>query len=73
MPIESRYSSDLELFIEVDPTDRFGRYSDLLGSGAVKKVYRAFDQEEGIEVARNQVQVKNSIQDPPVIDLLIEV
>ncbi|KAL4554719.1 hypothetical protein LXL04_037321 [Taraxacum kok-saghyz] len=41
---------DKELFVEVDPSGRYGRYSELLGSGAVKKVYRAFDQEEGIEL-----------------------
>ncbi|KAL8142185.1 hypothetical protein V2J09_015217, partial [Rumex salicifolius] len=49
---------DSELFEEVDPTGRYGRYNELLGSGAVKKVYRAFDQEEGIEVAWNQANLK---------------
>jgi hypothetical protein len=44
-----------ETFVEVDPTGRYGRYKDLLGTGAVKKVYKAFDQEQGIEVAWNQV------------------
>ncbi|KAF3954165.1 hypothetical protein CMV_020458 [Castanea mollissima] len=59
MPEENANTTDreTEAFAEVDPTGRFGRYNDLLGSGAVKKVYRAFDQEEGIEVAWNQVSV----------------
>lgn len=48
---------DAEQFVEVDPTGRYGRYNDLLGSGAVKKVYRAFDQKEGIEVAWSQVRL----------------
>ncbi|KAL9661967.1 hypothetical protein QQ045_026795 [Rhodiola kirilowii] len=48
---------DKEPFVEIDPTGRYGRYSELLGCGAVKKVYRAFDQEEGIEVAWNQVKL----------------
>ena len=61
---------DSELFVEVDPTGRYGRYSDLLGAGAVKKVYRAFDQEEGIEVAWNQVKLRNFCEDPPTIDRL---
>lgn len=56
-----------EPFVEVDPTGRFGRYSDLLGSGAVKKVYRAFDQHEGIDVAWNQVRLRNFSSDPSVI------
>ncbi|KAL9679596.1 hypothetical protein QQ045_017462 [Rhodiola kirilowii] len=48
---------DRESFSELDPTGRYGRYAELLGCGAVKKVYRAFDQEEGIEVAWNQVKL----------------
>ncbi|KAL2512047.1 putative serine/threonine-protein kinase WNK11 [Abeliophyllum distichum] len=58
---------DKEPFVEVDPLGRFGRYSDLLGSGAVKKVYRAFDQREGIDVAWNQVRLRNFSSDPSVI------
>ncbi|KAI5674726.1 hypothetical protein M9H77_15090 [Catharanthus roseus] len=61
---------DREPFVEVDPSGRYGRYSELLGSGAVKKVYRAFDQEEGIEVAWNQVKLKNFCEDQAMIDRL---
>ncbi|KAJ0973634.1 hypothetical protein J5N97_015599 [Dioscorea zingiberensis] len=50
--------TDSEPFVEVDPTGRYGRYSDLLGAGAVKRVYRGFDQEDGIEVAWNQVRLR---------------
>ncbi|RWW14516.1 hypothetical protein GW17_00021703, partial [Ensete ventricosum] len=49
---------DAEPFVEIDPTGRYGRYDDLLGAGAVKRVYRGFDQEEGIEVAWNQVRLR---------------
>ncbi|GER47735.1 protein kinase superfamily protein [Striga asiatica] len=59
-----------ESFEEVDPTGRYGRYSELLGSGAVKKVYRAFDQEEGIEVAWNQVKLRNFSDDETMINRL---
>ncbi|XP_022735844.1 probable serine/threonine-protein kinase WNK3 isoform X1 [Durio zibethinus] len=48
--------SDAE-FVEIDPTGRYGRYKEVLGRGAFKKVYRAFDELEGIEVAWNQVKV----------------
>ncbi|KAL7103379.1 hypothetical protein ACP275_08G175500 [Erythranthe tilingii] len=61
---------EMEPFIEVDPTGRYGRYSELLGSGAVKKVYRAFDQEEGIEVAWNQVKLRNFSDDEAMINRL---
>ncbi|GFZ05020.1 protein kinase superfamily protein [Actinidia rufa] len=61
---------DAEPFVEVDPTGRYGRYSELLGCGAVKKVYRAFDQEEGIEVAWNQVKLGNFCKDQATIDRL---
>ncbi|KAG8387214.1 hypothetical protein BUALT_Bualt03G0230000 [Buddleja alternifolia] len=58
---------DMEPFVEVDPSGRYGRYSDLLGTGAVKKVYRAFDQREGTDVAWNQVRLRNFSSDPSVI------
>nr|XP_043628449.1 probable serine/threonine-protein kinase WNK11 isoform X2 [Erigeron canadensis] len=49
---------DREPFVEVDPAGRFGRYTELLGCGAVKKVYRGFDIVEGRDVAWNQVNLK---------------
>lgn len=72
MPIENSNTSDrdTEPFVEVDPTGRFGRYDDLLGHGAVKKVYRAFDQEEGTEVAWNQVRLRIFSEDPTLINRL---
>ncbi|KAL4619936.1 hypothetical protein ACB092_06G117200 [Castanea dentata] len=73
MPEENANTTDheTEAFAEVDPTGRFGRYNDLLGSGAVKKVYRAFDQEEGTEVAWNQVRLRNFSDDPVLINRLL--
>lgn len=61
---------DSEPFVEVDPTRRYGRYNELLGCGAVKRVYRAFDQEEGIEVAWNQVKLRAFSDDKPMVDRL---
>jgi WNK lysine deficient protein kinase len=62
--------NDSEPFVESDPTGRYGRYDELLGSGSVKKVYRAFDQEEGIEVAWNQVKLRCFVDDPAMIERL---
>ncbi|KAH7545340.1 hypothetical protein FEM48_Zijuj01G0083200 [Ziziphus jujuba var. spinosa] len=62
---------DDEPFMEVDPTGRFGRYKEKLGSGAVKKVFRAFDMKDGKEVAWNQVCLKRFIEyDKPMITRL---
>ncbi|CAA6653617.1 unnamed protein product [Spirodela intermedia] len=66
----SAADKDAEPFVEVDPSGRYGRYADLLGTGAVKKVYRGFDQEEGIEVAWNQVRLSCFMEDTRVIDRL---
>ncbi|GJN36353.1 hypothetical protein PR202_gb25202 [Eleusine coracana subsp. coracana] len=53
-------------FVELDPTGRYGRYTEVLGKGAFKTVYplifyrhryKAFDQLEGLEVAWNQIKV----------------
>ncbi|KAL4589515.1 hypothetical protein LXL04_002422 [Taraxacum kok-saghyz] len=56
----------------VDPSGRLGRYSDLLGAGAVKKVYRGFAQEEGRDVAWNQVKLRSFSGDPSVLKRLFE-
>ena len=61
---------DAEQFVEVSPTGRYGMYSDMLGAGAVKRVYRAFDQEEGREVAWNQVSLKRFLDDEAMMDRL---
>ncbi|KAF6149635.1 hypothetical protein GIB67_011244 [Kingdonia uniflora] len=63
---------DAEPFVETDPTGRYGRYPELLGVGACKKVYRAFDQEEGIEVAWNQVWLSSFSQNEAMFDRLFE-
>ncbi|XP_047174029.1 probable serine/threonine-protein kinase WNK10 isoform X1 [Vigna umbellata] len=44
-------------FAEKDPTGRYTRYTEVLGRGAFKTVYRAFDEVDGIEVAWNQVKI----------------
>ncbi|KAG0568475.1 hypothetical protein KC19_6G021800 [Ceratodon purpureus] len=57
-------------FVEVDPTGRYGRYAEVLGKGAFKTVYRAFDEVEGIEVAWNQVKVQDVLQSPEDLERL---
>ncbi|XWS53972.1 hypothetical protein CRYUN_Cryun10bG0047200 [Craigia yunnanensis] len=49
-------------FVEVDPTGRYGRYNEILGKGASKTVYKAFDEYEGVEVAWNQVKLHDFLQ-----------
>ncbi|KAI3880357.1 hypothetical protein MKW92_027887 [Papaver armeniacum] len=57
-------------FVEVDPTGRYGRYKDVLGRGASKTVYRAFDEYEGIEVAWNQIKLYDFLQSPEDLERL---
>ncbi|XP_024025589.1 probable serine/threonine-protein kinase WNK3 isoform X2 [Morus notabilis] len=57
-------------FVEVDPTGRYGRYKEVLGRGAFKKVYRAFDELEGIEVAWNQVKLADLLRHSEDIERL---
>lgn len=61
---------DLSEFVEVDPTGRYGRYNEVLGKGASKTVYRAFDEYEGIEVAWNQVKLYDFLQSPEDLERL---
>lgn len=49
-------------YVEIDPTGRYVRYKEVLGKGAFKKVYRAFDELEGIEVAWNQIKVTDLLR-----------
>ncbi|XP_008804330.1 probable serine/threonine-protein kinase WNK1 [Phoenix dactylifera] len=62
--------SDYPEFLEVDPTGRYGRYNEILGRGASKTVYRAFDEYEGIEVAWNQVKLYDFLQSPEDLERL---
>ncbi|KAL8490833.1 hypothetical protein ACS0TY_022732 [Phlomoides rotata] len=62
--------SDDSDFVEVDPTGRYGRYNEILGKGASKIVYRAFDEYEGIEVAWNQVKLYDFLQSPEDLERL---
>ncbi|XP_024522456.1 probable serine/threonine-protein kinase WNK3 [Selaginella moellendorffii] len=75
--LASRMSSQLDLgsedeaeFVEVDPTGRYGRYKELLGKGAFKTVYKAFDEIDGIEVAWNQVKLHDVLRSPEDLERL---
>ncbi|XP_057501813.1 probable serine/threonine-protein kinase WNK9 [Actinidia eriantha] len=61
---------DFSEFVEVDPTGRYGRYDEILGKGASKTVYRAFDEYDGIEVAWNQVKLHDFLQSPEDLERL---
>lgn len=61
--------SDTE-FVEVDPSGRYGRYKEVLGKGAFKRVYKAFDELEGIEVAWNQIRVSDFLRNPEELERL---
>ncbi|GLU17565.1 hypothetical protein SLE2022_339260 [Rubroshorea leprosula] len=49
-------------FEEKDPSGRYIRYDEILGRGAFKTVYKAFDEVDGIEVAWNQVDIEDVMQ-----------
>nr|CAB3490982.1 unnamed protein product [Digitaria exilis] len=50
---------------EVDPTGRYLRYKEILGSGAFKTVYKGFDAVDGIEVAWAKVEITSRIMGSP--------
>ncbi|KAF5957466.1 hypothetical protein HYC85_004691 [Camellia sinensis] len=74
MPQDSSSEPDLDdpvaEFVESDPSGRYGRYKEVLGKGAFKKVYRAFDELEGIEVAWNQVRVADLLRNSEDLERL---
>ncbi|XP_006663841.1 probable serine/threonine-protein kinase WNK9 [Oryza brachyantha] len=50
-----------EGYVETDPAGRFIRYDEIVGTGAVKTVYKAFDKLEGVEVAWSQSRIDDSV------------
>ncbi|ESQ47620.1 hypothetical protein EUTSA_v10020315mg [Eutrema salsugineum] len=65
---EESFVEDCSEFVEIDPSGRYGRYDEILGKGASKTVYRAFDEYEGIEVAWNQVKLRNFTRNPEELE-----
>ncbi|TMW91977.1 hypothetical protein EJD97_013672 [Solanum chilense] len=63
--------TNLELeYVEVDSSKRYGRYKEILGKGATKIVYRAFDELLGMEVAWNQVKLYDMFRSPEELQRL---
>ncbi|KAL0347556.1 UNVERIFIED_CONTAM: putative serine/threonine-protein kinase WNK5 [Sesamum calycinum] len=58
------------LYVEMDPSERYGRFKDVLGKGAMKTVYRAFDELLGMEVAWNQVKLNDVFGSPQELQRL---
>ncbi|KAG6763526.1 hypothetical protein POTOM_030949 [Populus tomentosa] len=56
---------DNDGFVEKDPTGRYVRYDEILGGVAVKTVYRAFDEFDGVQVAWKQASVEDVSQKQP--------
>ncbi|XP_034568415.1 probable serine/threonine-protein kinase WNK7 isoform X1 [Setaria viridis] len=55
-------------YVETDPTGRYGRLDELLGKGAMKSVYRGFDEERGVEVAWNQAYLADVLRTPDAVE-----
>ncbi|OIW14420.1 hypothetical protein TanjilG_20866 [Lupinus angustifolius] len=56
--------------VEKDPSSRYLRYDEILGKGAFKTVYRAFDEINGIEVAWNHVSIEDVLQSSQQLERL---
>lgn len=68
-------SYDESRYLEVDYVEkclkcRYLRYKEVLGKGAFKTVYKAFDQVEGIEVAWNRIKIDDVLQSPEDLEKL---
>eukprot|EP00898_Chlorokybus_atmophyticus_P006727 jgi/Chlat1/7055/Chrsp56S06721 len=73
MSAQSAQDDEEGNFVAMDPTGRYGRYSEVLGQGACKVVYKAFDEEEGIEVAWNEVKMHTVMHSSGERDAFAEV
>ncbi|GAB2231187.1 hypothetical protein Droror1_Dr00027476 [Drosera rotundifolia] len=61
---KSDASHDEAEYVEKDLSGRYVRFSEVLGKGAFKTVYKAFDEVEGIEVAWNRVKIDDVLKSP---------
>ncbi|CAA0385741.1 unnamed protein product [Arabidopsis thaliana] len=66
----SSASDDSIAYVETDPSGRYGRFREVLGKGAMKTVYKAFDQVLGMEVAWNQVKLNEVFRSPEPLQRL---
>ncbi|KAI3829496.1 hypothetical protein L1987_03621 [Smallanthus sonchifolius] len=57
-------------YAEIDPSGRYGRFKEILGKGAMKTVYKSFDEVLAIEVAWNQVKLNCVFRSPEEIQRL---
>lgn len=57
-------------YAEMDPSSRYGRFKEILGKGATKTVYKAFDEVLAMEVAWNQVKLKDVFRSPEELQRL---
>nr|XP_043611995.1 probable serine/threonine-protein kinase WNK3 [Erigeron canadensis] len=51
-----------DVIVERCYKNRYVRFNEVLGRGAFKTVYKGFDEDEGVEVAWNQVSLNDSMQ-----------
>lgn len=65
-----RLGASVNQYVEADPSGRYGRFREVLGKGAVKTVYKAFDEVLGMEVAWNQVKLSNAFRTPEELQRL---
>ncbi|XP_019052901.1 PREDICTED: serine/threonine-protein kinase WNK8-like [Nelumbo nucifera] len=57
-------------YVEKDPSGRYVRYDEVLGRGAFKTVYKAFDETDGVEVAWCQMKIDDVLQSPEAMERL---
>lgn len=54
-------------YVVIHNTCMHAQFDELLGKGAMKSVYRGFDEERGVEVAWNQASLADVLRSPDAV------
>lgn len=70
--IEARHDNDEDEVAETDPEGRYYRYTEVVGKGRFKQIFKAFDTNMGIDVAWSKISADSNQLNMQQISAIVE-